>query len=378
MGTLKPDAAPTEHRLRRTILGILAGVLVVVVVVAVLVLILSGVSLASDPSALVRIDSKPLAGKVEQVEAWTSKGRRIPVSLSDDRLTPLVKLTPGEQVTVQMKVRRPGWIGWALGDEKVERVTVRAPVAQVTQQWITVARGSNVRVGFQSSVSAVAYGAGGDLKSRALAAPTRTVSLGARAATGTLEIAAAPRAWETLGTPARVSWFPPAREPVLATLPAPGADTTPAGSIYLTFSRPLAEVLGGSDPRVLPSTPGVWREQNSHTLVFTPQGYGAPLGSGISFQFPHDVAVSVGGGLLVTHQIGWGVPAGSTLRLQQLLAQAGYLPLDWRASGAEVAHTPSAEVQAAVDPPTGAFGWRYGNTPRPLQALWSDGEAKTT
>src|SRR5208283_1922148 len=86
-------------------------------------------------------------------------------------------------------------------------------------------------------------------------------------------------------------------------------------------------------------------------------------------------AVSVGGGLLVTRQIGWGVPAGSTLRLQQLLAQAGYLPLEWRASGAEVAHTPSAEVQAAVDPPKGAFSWRYGNTPRPLQGLWSEGEA---
>ena len=48
-------------------------------------------------------------------------------------------------------------------------------------------------------------------------------------------------------------------------------------------------------------------------------------------------------------QIEWTVPPGSTLRLQQLLAQAGYLPVDWQPSGAPVARTPSAEAQAAVD-----------------------------
>jgi len=39
-----------------------------------------------------------------------------------------------------------------------------------------------------------------------------------------------------------------------------------------------------------------------------------------------------------------------------------------------VAHTPSAQAQAAVDPPSGSFSWRYPNTPAQLKALWAPGE----
>jgi hypothetical protein len=65
------------------------------------------------------------------------------------------------------------------------------------------------------------------------------------------------------------------------------------------------------------------------------------------------------------------VPPGSTVRLHQLLAQAGYLPVTWHSDSAEVAHTPSAEAAAAVDPPDGSFPWRYGNTPHQLKERWS-------
>jgi hypothetical protein len=116
---------------------------------------------------------------------------------------------------------------------------------------------------------------------------------------------------------------------------------------------------------------------NSHTLVFVPSGAGAALGSQLHVQLPHAVAVTAGsgGGLRTTSQLEWTVPAGSTLRLQQLLAQAGYLPVDWQPSGAEVAHTPGAEAQAAVDPPSGSFNWRYPNTPHQLRAMWTPGQA---
>jgi hypothetical protein len=60
------------------------------------------------------------------------------------------------------------------------------------------------------------------------------------------------------------------------------------------------------------------------------------------------------------------------LRLQQLLAEQGYLPVTWR--GEPVARTAAAQVQAAVEPPHGTFHWRYGNTPTQLQELWSEGE----
>jgi hypothetical protein len=376
LGLAPPDAAFTQHRLKRTLLGVAAGVVAAGLGFAALVWVLSGVSLASDTSALARVDTKPLAGTVRLVEAWTSGGRRIPLALKQGRLTPLVKLRPGEAVSVEVRVRRPGWLSWALGAERVEHLSVHAPVSNVAQQWITTARRGEVRVGFQTPVSAVAYGVAGHTHHLSLSTPARTVSIGQQPPTGTLEVAAAARPWETLGTRTQVSWFPPSREPVLATLPAAGAQTTPAGSLYLTFSQPVAAVLGGARPRLSPAIAGVWREANSHTLVFTPAGYGAPMGSEVRLQLPRAVAIASGAGanLHTTSEIGWPVPAGSMLRAQQLLAEQGYLPVEWRPSGAAVEHTASAEVKAAVDPPAGSFAWRYPNTPHQLQGLWSAGQ----
>ena len=185
------------------------------------------------------------------------------------------------------------------------------------------------------------------------------------------------RPWEKVGAPAQVSWFPPSRAPVMDTLPAAGTRIAPSAPIYLTFSEPVTEVLGSGSPATLAGTPGHWRETNSHTLVFTPSGFGAALGSQLRIQLPRAVAVTAGasGGLRTTSQVEWTVPSGSTLRLQQLLAEAGYLPVDWHPADAPVARTPSAQAQAAVDPPSGSFSWRYPNTPHQLQALWSPGQA---
>lgn len=376
IGPAQPAAAPTEHRLKRTLLRIAAGVLGAVVAFAVLVWLLTRVSLASDASALARVDTKPLAGKVTLVQARTSSGRQIKLELDQGQLTPLTRLRPGEQVSVEVRVRSPGWLSWALGSERVEHLSVRAPTAQTAQRWLTVSPGQSVLVRFSSPVSAVAYGSSSGDVTRTLRTPTQTVSLGTQPATGTLEVRAAARPWEKLGAPAQVSWFPPSHDPVLATLPAPGATTTPSGSIYLTFSRSVAEVLGGGRPRVSPQTAGRWREPNSHTLVFTPSGYGAPMGGALRIELPHEVAVSDGPGaaLRATREVGWYVPPGSILRAQQLLAEEGYLPVDWQSSGAPVARDPSAEVAAAVDPPAGSFGWRYANTPQQLQGLWSPGQ----
>jgi peptidoglycan hydrolase-like protein with peptidoglycan-binding domain len=71
----------------------------------------------------------------------------------------------------------------------------------------------------------------------------------------------------------------------------------------------------------------------------------------------------------------WSVAGASFLRLQQLLADAGYLPLLWHpATGPPVARNPLAEITAAVTPPAGQFTWRYPNTPPELQRLWRTGQ----
>jgi hypothetical protein len=366
------DAVTGGSSRKRALLGIAAGLIIVIVVVVAAALLWSGVTLASDSTALARVSVQPLGGTIEHVQAFGADGQRVPLRIEDGRLTPLKRLTPGEQVSVEVEVRRPGWLGWALGSQRHEHLTLRAPVADVTEQWMTVPTGSKVRVSFEEPVSAVSYENAGKVTHRRLRVAQRSVSLGTQPATGAVEIAAAPRPWETTGAPTQVSWFPPSDSAVMVSVPAAGSHISPATPISLTFSKPVSEVLGSSRPRLSPSTAGSWRETNSHTLVFTPSGMGAPLDSPLRVQLPRTVAVTAGAdGLRSTNQIEWTVPPGSTLRLQQLLAEAGYLPVSWQPSGNAVAHTPSAEVQAAVEPPSGSFSWRYPNTPSQLQAMWS-------
>ena len=73
-------------------------------------------------------------------------------------------------------------------------------------------------------------------------------------------------------------------------------------------------------------------------------------------------------------EVKWEVPAGSQLRLQQMLAELDYLPYKW--DGEEVAKSPEAQVAAATtEPPKGHFSPRWGNTPAGLKELWTPGES---
>jgi peptidoglycan hydrolase-like protein with peptidoglycan-binding domain len=378
MASAHSDAMPFRNARKRFLVGVAIVVALAILALVVAALAWSGVTLEGDSTALARVTVQPLGGTIEHVAAFGPSGQTLPLAIAGGRLTPLKRLRPGETVSIDVVVRRPSWLGWALGARRSEHLTLQAPVAHVTEPWMTVPPGSQVRVGFDQPVSTVAYGSPGELTHHTLNGTSTSFSLGTQAETGTTEIAAAARTWETVGAPTQVSWFPPSRAPVMVTLPATGTHIAPATAIHLTFSKPVAEVLGSNIPRVSPSTPGHWRQTNSHTLVFTPSGLGAALGSQLRVQLPREVATSTSAGagrLSTTSQVEWTVPPGSTLRLQQLLAELGYLPVEWQPTGATVARTPSAEAQAAVDPPSGSFGWRYPNTPHQLQALWTAGQA---
>jgi peptidoglycan hydrolase-like protein with peptidoglycan-binding domain len=69
----------------------------------------------------------------------------------------------------------------------------------------------------------------------------------------------------------------------------------------------------------------------------------------------------------------WTVPAGSTVRLQQLLSLLGYLPLKLKYAGSGIALTPTAQETAAINPPKGKFTWRYPSTPSWLVGDWQPG-----
>ncbi len=114
---------------------------------------------------------------------------------------------------------------------------------------------------------------------------------------------------------------------------------------------------------------------NSHTLEFVPEGYGYGLGANVKVSLPADVNLA-GAQEVGSDPIGqWTVPNGSTTALQELLAQLGYLPVDFTPAGggSGIAATPAAEETQIVNPPQGSFSWRYPNTPAQLQALWQPG-----
>jgi hypothetical protein len=330
----------------------------------------SGATLAGDPAALARVKADPFGGHVQATRAVADDGRTIPLTVDGGRLTPRRHVRPGQRVSVEVTLKRPGWDAWLIGDTRTERLTVRAPVTGVSTRWITAPTGSAVKVRFDAPVARVRYG------SQTVTGTRDSVSFRPADPAGTVRIRLAPRPWESLGRPTLVRWFPRTARPVALVSPAPGGKLSPAGPVQLTFARPVRDVLGDAHPRLSPAVPGHWRQENSHTLDFIPSGYGVPLGSHEKLTLAHPVALGdpTGRRVRTSREAAWTVPSASALRLNQLLAQAGYLPVRWTPSGADVARTPRAQAGAAALPPDGHFAWRYANTPPELRSQW---DAKT-
>ncbi len=369
-----PVRSARRRRRSRTLWSCGAAAVVAVTGFVAAALLWSGATLAPDAVALARVEVQPLGGTLESAHASGADGRAIPLSLHDGRLTPRDKLVPGERVSVDVVIRRPRWLGWLIGTERRERLSVRAPVAQLHSRWLTVSAGQPVRVAFDEPVTAVVYSVAG--VTRNADGTRRAISLGRRAVTGTAQIAASARTWERLGSPVSVSWFPASRLPVLISSPQPGAHITPITPLRLTFSQPVTDVLGSARPTLTPSTRGRWRQLDSHTLLFVPAAPGLPFASELQLSISRPVAVRAQSTLHTTRRIRWTVPPGSTLRLQQLLAEAGYLPLDWTpAAAGAVPRTPLSEELAAIAAPAGSFHWRYTNIPTELRSLWSPGQS---
>jgi peptidoglycan hydrolase-like protein with peptidoglycan-binding domain len=326
----------------------------------------SGATLGGDAVALARVELQPLGGSLVSAKAFSAGGAPIRLSVHNGRLLPTTLLAPGERVTVVVVVRRPGWLRWALGRTRTERLSLRAPTSRVTQQWPTVASGAALQVRFDQPVDRVSY-----RQKTVSAGGRRTVSLGPQARSGTLEVASAARSWERLGPPTRVTWFPASQRPVVLVDPPVANAISPRAPIRLTFSQPVKKVLGGDQPRFTSPVAGHWSSTDSHTLVFEPSSFGYPLASSLHLMLPSALSISSG---TATRTIEWTFAGAQFIRLQQLLAEAGYLPVSWQPAAEPVARQPLAEISAAVNPPAGKFRWRFPNTPSELQRLWSTGE----
>jgi peptidoglycan hydrolase-like protein with peptidoglycan-binding domain len=148
-----------------------------------------------------------------------------------------------------------------------------------------------------------------------------------------------------------------------------------AAPVRVVFSAPLA--AGSPLPKVSPRVAGSWQPGGGDSLQFVPRR-AFPQETAVRIRIPGGSAGvrSVSGGLLakpVTVRFRTG--RFSTLRLQQMLAQLGYLPLNWAPAGTSdepQATDVNAQLSAAFSPPQGIFTWQPGY-PRQLRTFWRQG-----
>ena len=331
----------------------------------------SHATLTTDPSALARVGLPLGGGRIESISVVTGPhASPVPVTLRGHQIWPSRMVPANRQMSIEVVIRRPSWVSWLAGKTERLRLTVTTPTAHLLDHFLTVAPGAPLRLAFGQPIAAIAYGPAGRLARHTLTPATNVVTLDRVAAAGSMWIAAAPRSWEQ-PTPSLITWFPTGSAASAIANPAPGSRIGPATPITLTFSKTVQQALGRYRPPVLPITPGTWHQINPHTLVFRPLGYGYGLGATVSIGLPGGIRL-VGGAQTAGGDPGqWFVPPGSALRLHQLLAMLGYLPLHFNyAAGHGVPLNPEAQETAAANPPPGTFTWAYPNVPPALKAFW--------
>jgi peptidoglycan hydrolase-like protein with peptidoglycan-binding domain len=156
---------------------------------------------------------------------------------------------------------------------------------------------------------------------------------------------------------------------VSSVTPADGTTQVPSdATVSVQFSVPLSSQ--SPTPSLSPAVAGVWQEVTPETFAFVPAAPLVPSTTETVTVPAGDAGVtSATGKKLAKPAVArFTVATGSTLRLQQLLAQLGYLPLAFNQAG------PLAAPQEAAQPQEGMFTWRW-NEPAPLEGQWTVGTA---
>ncbi|HEX3832685.1 MAG TPA: L,D-transpeptidase family protein [Solirubrobacteraceae bacterium] len=349
-------------------------IVLAVVAVGAIVFASAKASLTTDSEAIAKIGMPLGGGKVESVSVVTGPhAQPVPITVTGGLIYPRHRIAANEKLSIQVVVKRPGWMSWFAGSKQHLSLALTTPAASLHSHYITVAHNAALKLRFKNpGVETFSYGSAGHLRRRVLAKARTVVTVPYTGEAGSIFVAAAPRRWEN-ASQTQVSWFPAGSSASAVASPAPGSQIKPGTMIRLNFSKPVSKALGSHRPVLTPATPGHWRTLTSHSIEFVPEGIGYGLGAKVTIAMPNGVRL-VGGQQSAGSDGAWTVPGGSIVRLQQLLALTGYLPLKFNyAGGAGVGLSAAAQENAAVDPPKGTFSWRYGNTPGALKSFWKVG-----
>ena len=146
-----------------------------------------------------------------------------------------------------------------------------------------------------------------------------------------------------------------------------------ANPITVTFGAKLSP--SSPMPQLSPSIPGKW-SVSGNTATFTPQ-VGYLPGTTVTVKIPAGIRGASSEEFKTTSTVQFTTGSYSTLRLQELLAQLGYLPFKWTPSDPSTGHIPgyeaNAQLAAAYDAPAGTFSWN-ASYPSQLTSQWSQGE----
>ncbi|MGO8871064.1 MAG: L,D-transpeptidase family protein [Acidimicrobiales bacterium] len=154
---------------------------------------------------------------------------------------------------------------------------------------------------------------------------------------------------------------------VVVVTPAAGTTQVPSdATLSVQFSGPLAP--RSPVPTLSPPVTGVWQEVTPDTFAFVAAGPLVPNATETVTVPAGDAGVvsATGKKLAAPTTAQFTVAPGSTLRLQQLLAQLDYLPLSFSPAG------PLSAPQEAAQAQEGSFAWRW-NEPASLVSQWTEG-----
>jgi L,D-transpeptidase catalytic domain len=146
-----------------------------------------------------------------------------------------------------------------------------------------------------------------------------------------------------------------------------GANVAAGSTVTVQFSTSLAP--GSPMPTLSPPVSGTWAVLSPSLLEYQASGPLVP-GATETVTVPGGSSGVVGSeGQHLAHSVTsqFSVAPGSTLRLQQLLAELGYLPLTF--TPASPLTSPTQEGNDQV----GSFSWRWPNQPLSLETLWTPG-----
>ena len=160
-------------------------------------------------------------------------------------------------------------------------------------------------------------------------------------------------------------------ERVLSVSPAEGATGVNGGSqVRVVFSAALS--ASSPMPTLTPAIAGSWKRSGNAAVFVPARGFSPKTKVTVQIPAGGSGVQSASGGVLATPvAVKFRVGQFNRVRMEQLLAQLGYLPLTWApATGAAAPlSSPNAQLSAAYSPPQGNYTWQSGY-PAALKRLW--------